>query len=72
MTSRHRSLGGERRRKKRLTMFLERTRSKHNQGPKERLFVRTRTHNLQAFGVIPFVKLQNVACFVILVSDFYS
>ena len=26
---------------------------------KERLFIRTQTHNLQIFGVIPFDKLQN-------------
>ena len=28
-------------------------------GEKECLFIRTQTHNLQIFGVIPFVKLQN-------------
>ena len=27
-------------------------------GSNERLFIRTQTHNLQIFGVIPFVKLQ--------------
>ena len=26
---------------------------------KKRLFIMTQTHNLQIFGVIPFVKLQN-------------
>ena len=35
------------------------TRSKHIKDSKERLFIRTQTHNLQIFGVIPFVKLQN-------------
>ena len=34
-------------------------RSKHVKGSKERLFIRTQTHDLQIFGVIPFVKLQN-------------
>ena len=35
------------------------TPSKHRKGSKERLFIRTQTHNLPIFGVIPFVKLQN-------------
>ena len=30
---------------------------KHIKGSKECLFIRTQTHNLQIFGVIPFVKL---------------
>ena len=28
-------------------------------GSKERLFIRSQTHSLQIFGVIPFVSLQN-------------
>ena len=32
--------------------------SKLMKGSKERLFIRTQTHSLQIFGVIPFVKLQ--------------
>ena len=28
-------------------------------GSKERLFIRTKTHSLKTFGVIPFAKLQN-------------
>ena len=35
------------------------TRSKHTKDSKERLFIMTRIHNLQMFGVILFVKLQN-------------
>ena len=34
-------------------------RPKHIKGSKERLFIMTQTHNMQIFGVIPFVKLQN-------------
>ena len=34
-------------------------RSKHIKSSKERLFIMTQTHNLQIFGVIPFVKLIN-------------
>ena len=34
-------------------------RSRHVKGLKERLFIRTETHYLQMFGVIPFVTLQN-------------
>ena len=34
-------------------------RSKHIKLSKERLFLKTQTHNLQIFGVIPFIKLQN-------------
>ena len=30
-----------------------------NKKQKKRLFIGTQTHNLQIFGVIPFVKLQN-------------
>ena len=33
--------------------------SKHIKGSTERLFIRTQTHNLQIFVVIPFVKLHN-------------
>ena len=33
--------------------------TKHIKGSEERLFILTQTHNLQVFGVIPFVKLQN-------------
>ena len=33
--------------------------SEHIKGSRERLFIRTQTHNLQIFGVIPLFKLQN-------------
>ena len=33
--------------------------SYHIKGSKECLFIRTQTHKLQKFGIIPFVKLQN-------------
>ena len=35
------------------------SRSKHIEGSKERLFIRTQARNLNILGVIPFVKLQN-------------
>ena len=37
-------------------IFGKKNNSKHIKGSKERLFIRTQTHNPQIFGVIPFVK----------------
>ena len=43
----------------RSNTVISTSRTKHMKGSKERLFIRTQTHNLQIFGVTPFVKLQN-------------
>ena len=43
----------------RLASHASTTWSKHIKGSKECLFMRTQTHTLHIFRVIPFVKLQN-------------